>query len=105
MTRTASLSQSVEISLTTRRWPGAFALEPQFLARAAEECGEAGFDCLAERFFVHVADHEDASRGVVLNDRRDEAVEFPEIQIHIDKRKARDLFGAAGLFAQVQTIR
>jgi hypothetical protein len=42
--------------------PGAFALHPKLVARAAVEGDEAGFDGLAEGFLVHEADHEDAAR-------------------------------------------
>jgi hypothetical protein len=63
--------------------PGAFALEPQLAPRAAIEGGEAGLHRLAEGLFVHVADHQNAARGVVLNDGGDEAVRFLKIQIHV----------------------
>ena len=62
---------------------GAFALQPEFLARAAVEGGEAGLDGLAKGFFIHVADHEDAAGSVVLNDGGDQAVRFFEIEIHV----------------------
>src|ERR1017187_5852393 len=53
---------------------GAFALEPQFAAGAAPEGGKTGFDGLAKGRFVHEADHEDASAGMILDDGGDEAV-------------------------------
>ena len=65
---------------------GAFALEPELPAGAAIERGEAGLDGLAEGFLVHVADHEDAPGGVVLNDGGDEAVAFLEIQSHVARK-------------------
>ena len=68
---------------------GGFTLQPELVARAAEEGGEAGFDGLPKCLFVHEADHQHAAGGVVLNDGGDEAVEFCEIQIHkIPKRKS-----------------
>jgi hypothetical protein len=50
---------------------GAFALEPELLARAAVEGGETGLDGAAEGLAVHVADHQDAAGGVVLDDGGD----------------------------------
>ena len=66
---------------------GAFALEPELVARAAVEGGEAGFDGLAEGLFIHEADHEDAAGGVILNDGGDQAVRFFEIEIHRSYRQ------------------
>ena len=53
---------------------GAFAFEPQFAAGAAPEGGETGVDGFAEGLLIHVADHENASAGMILNDGGDEAV-------------------------------
>ena len=61
---------------------GALTFEPELAAGAAIEGGETGLDGETEGFLIHVADHEDAASGVVLNDRRDEAVGFLEIEIH-----------------------
>src|SRR5262249_43945200 len=66
------------------------ALEPQLVAGAAEEGGVSGLDGLAKRLLVHEADHQDALRGVVLNNRRDQAVHFLEIQIHTHKKARRE---------------
>ena len=53
---------------------GAFALEPQFAAGPAPEGGKTGFDGFVKGILVHVADHEDASAGMILDDGGDEAV-------------------------------
>src|ERR1035441_4433444 len=77
---------------------GAFALEPEFAAGAAPEGGKTGFDGFVEGFLVHVADHEDATGGKVLDDGGDEAVRLFEIEIHCgtthgNNRKARRFRG------------
>ena len=96
----ASRSQSVEISLDHQLVAGGFAFQPQLVARAAEERGVTGFHGLAERLVVHKADHEDAARGVILNDGRDQAVEFAEIEIHVSipiKKPAKLSAGSCSL--------
>jgi hypothetical protein len=77
-----------------------FTLEPELLARAAVEGGEAGVDGLAECFVVHEAEHEDAAGRVVLDDGWDEAaVEFREVEIHrvLHKRNKKPARTAAGV--------
>ena len=61
---------------------GAFALEPQLVSRPAIESCKAGLHRLPEGLFVHEADHEDATGLVILNHRRQQAIEFLEIQLH-----------------------
>jgi hypothetical protein len=61
---------------------GAFAFHPQLVSGAAVESDEAGGAGFFEGFGVHEADHEDAVRGRVLNDGREEAVEFGVIESH-----------------------
>ena len=58
---------------------GAFAFEPELLARAAIEGGIPRFKGFVEGFLVHEADHEDATGGVVLNDGGNQAVRFIEV--------------------------
>ena len=79
---------------------GAFAFEPELLPGAAVEGSEARLDGQAEGLFVHVADHEDAPGGVILDDGGDEAVRLFEIQIHGEKaiKKARRF--AAGVLSE-----
>ncbi len=62
---------------------GAFAFEPELVARAAIEGCEAGFDRFAEGFLVHEAEHEDAAGGLILDDGGNQAVEFAEIEMHV----------------------
>ena len=68
-----------------------FALEPEFLTRAAPVVHEAGFEGLFEGFAVHPREHEDASTGIVafggfLSDDGDQAVggKF-EVEFHCCK--------------------
>jgi hypothetical protein len=67
MTR-VSMSQSVWILRTLRTWPEGFALHPELVAGAAIEGDVAGFARLAPGFFIHEADHEDATGLFVLDD-------------------------------------
>ena len=63
---------------------GAFAFQPELLAGAAVEGGKAGLDGVAKGLFIHVADHQHAAGGVILDHGGDEAVGFFEIEIHGD---------------------
>ncbi len=51
-----------------------FALEPEFLARAAPVVHEPGVQGGLKRGRIHPGHHEDATGGCVLDDRRNEAV-------------------------------
>ena len=80
--------QGVEIAvgrniLDQQLVPRRFAFEPQLVPRAAEERRVAGFDGLLESLFIHETDHKDGAGGVILNDGRDQSVEFTEIEIHL----------------------
>ena len=68
---------------------GAFAFDPELLARAAEEGDIAGFERLGECGFVHEAEHENAPGFVFLNDGRDEPVELAEIKFHLYARNKK----------------
>ena len=74
---------------------GGFALQPELVARAAVEGGEAGFHGLAEGFFVHEADHQNAAGGVVLNDGGDQAVDFLKSRfiVRVNKKARRNCRG------------
>src|ERR1700742_3690734 len=78
---------------------GAFALEPQLLARAAVERREAGFHGHAEGLFIHVADHEDTAARVVLNDRGDQSIRFGKVQNHCVNNKKPAGVSAAGVLS------
>ena len=67
--------------------PGAFALHPQLIARAAVEGDKAGVAGFAKGFVVHEADHENAVRRGVLNHCRYEAVQFAVIETHAECRR------------------
>src|SRR5690242_2543087 len=54
-------------------------LHPERLARAAEEGGEPAFFGGFERRFVHEAHHQHLAALGVLDDRRDETIEFRKI--------------------------
>ena len=58
---------------------GGLALHPQLVAGAAEEGGKAGLLGEGQRFFVHEADHEHFLALRILNDRRNQPVQFREI--------------------------
>ena len=58
---------------------GRLALHPQRLPRAGVERGIAGLPGAGEGLVVHEADHQDFVRFGVLDDGRDESVEFAEI--------------------------
>ena len=81
---------------------GAFTFEPEPAARARPEGGEAGFDGAAEGFFIHVAHHENAVGGGVLNDGCNQAVGFGEIEIHADTKKARRVLRRASFPIRVE---
>ena len=59
---------------------GSLALRPKSLPGTAEKCYVACSDGFVKRFTIHIADHQDALRACILNDRRDKAILFIEIQ-------------------------
>src|SRR5205807_837125 len=59
---------------------GAFALEPEFVARAAEEGRISGLHRAPECLLIHEAEHEHAAACRVLNDGGNEPAEFVEIE-------------------------
>ena len=56
-----------------------FTFQPELLARTAIKGDVTGFDGLVKGFFVHEANHQDAARGLVLNDSGDKSVRFFEV--------------------------
>ena len=67
-----------------------FALQPQLIARPAIESREAGLHCLPEGLFIHEADHQNAAGLVILDHRRKQSIEFPEIELHVLTPKSLD---------------
>src|SRR5579871_450470 len=61
---------------------GRLALEPELVARPAEERHQPRFDGLAKGLIVHKADHEDAMRLMILNHRGDQSTLLAEIEFH-----------------------
>ena len=66
---------------------GRFALHPQLVARAAEERREAGAPRLGERDLVHEADHQDFGGLRVLDDGRNQPVEFGVVHKKLPENK------------------
>ena len=60
---------------------GAFALDPQLLARAAEERDVPRSKSFVEGLLVHVAHHQNALCLVILDDRGDQSVLFIEVEL------------------------
>ena len=78
-----------------------FALQPELAARTAVERDEAGFDGLAEGLFIHIADHQHAARGMVLNDGSDQPIRFSKVQIHRKDNK-KPASTAAGVLSNFE---
>src|SRR6516225_8461565 len=75
-----------------------FALKPQFLPRTAKESRIPGLHRFAECLFVHVSHHEDAPRGVVLDDGCHQSTSFVKIQVHdLNSRSNTTAFQAVNL--------
>ena len=58
---------------------GCLPLHPERVAGAAEKRRKTALDCAIERFLVHEAHHQHFARIGVLNDRRNQTVQFREI--------------------------
>src|SRR6516225_3073995 len=74
-----------------------FALKPQFLPRTAKKSRIAGLHGLAECLFVHVSHHEDAPRGVVLDDGCHQSSSFVKIRSYLNSRSDTTAFQAVNL--------
>lgn len=86
-TRTGRFGRDQEsISIAVRldrfqlqKMAGGLTFRPKLLPGTAEEGYVTSSDGYVKRFTIHKADHQDALRACVLNNRRNEAIVFVEI--------------------------
>jgi hypothetical protein len=83
--------------------PGRFTFEPEPFSRAAEKSHIPGFDRASESLLNHEADHEDTPAFRVLDDGRQNTIQFGIIKIHIGNKKPANHFRCAGLMLVVKS--
>ena len=68
----------------------AFALGPQFPARAAVERDESGRARALQRLAIHESQHQHFAAGIVLDDRRDQAAVLRKVELHFCSLKTKN---------------